>query len=204
MLRNNRFRWRTLHRPFLIFVLLAFVPGAGLGLAQTQAQVDLTSKRVLILHSFAYAQPVYKIIDQSLEDSFVSSGLNFNNLYFEFLDLARNPSQEYRHKKAEIFRNEFRERKLDLVLTLHQEALHFLLKEGQDVYPEGPIFSILGDSTFSEHFDLKRPLIHLPFTIDVISQTIIKAHGGTIEARNNREGGATFAFTLPVHQGDLP
>ncbi|MCU0595990.1 MAG: ATP-binding protein [Desulfobacterota bacterium] len=35
-----------------------------------------------------------------------------------------------------------------------------------------------------------------------ISQTIIKAHGGTIEARNNPEGGATFAFTLPAHQGD--
>jgi PAS domain S-box-containing protein len=35
-----------------------------------------------------------------------------------------------------------------------------------------------------------------------ISQTIIKAHGGTMEARNNREGGATFAFTLPAHQGD--
>jgi len=35
-----------------------------------------------------------------------------------------------------------------------------------------------------------------------ISQTIIKAHGGTMEARNNREGGATFAFTLPANQGD--
>ncbi len=34
-----------------------------------------------------------------------------------------------------------------------------------------------------------------------ISQTIIKAHGGTMEAWNNREGGATFAFTLPAHQG---
>jgi PAS domain S-box-containing protein len=31
-----------------------------------------------------------------------------------------------------------------------------------------------------------------------ISQTIIKAHGGTMEARNNRQGGATFAFTLPA------
>jgi PAS domain S-box-containing protein len=34
-----------------------------------------------------------------------------------------------------------------------------------------------------------------------ISQTIIKAHGGSIEAWNNREGGATFAFTLPAHEG---
>jgi signal transduction histidine kinase len=37
-----------------------------------------------------------------------------------------------------------------------------------------------------------------------ISQTIIKAHGGTMGARNNREGGATFAFTLPAQQGDAP
>ena len=32
-----------------------------------------------------------------------------------------------------------------------------------------------------------------------ISQTIIKAHGGTMEASNNLKGGATFAFTLPIH-----
>jgi len=37
-----------------------------------------------------------------------------------------------------------------------------------------------------------------------ISQRIIQAHGGAIEASNNPEGGATFAFTLPAHQGDLP
>ena len=35
-----------------------------------------------------------------------------------------------------------------------------------------------------------------------ISQTIIKAHGGNMEARNNQEGGSTFAFTLPANQGD--
>jgi PAS domain S-box-containing protein len=31
-----------------------------------------------------------------------------------------------------------------------------------------------------------------------ISRSIIKAHGGTIGARNNPEGGATFYFTLPM------
>lgn len=35
-----------------------------------------------------------------------------------------------------------------------------------------------------------------------ISRTIIKAHGGTMEASNNRKGGATFAFTLPAHRDD--
>jgi len=37
-----------------------------------------------------------------------------------------------------------------------------------------------------------------------ISQTIINEHGGTIKASNHSEGGATFAFTLPIHQGDQP
>ncbi|HIJ41731.1 MAG TPA: PAS domain-containing protein [Deltaproteobacteria bacterium] len=34
-----------------------------------------------------------------------------------------------------------------------------------------------------------------------ISRTIIKAHGGSMEASNNPEGGATFAFTLPAYEG---
>ena len=79
--------------------LLFLAPlGAGFCASQVQAQFDLASKRVLILHSFAYAQPVYKIIDKALRESFVASGINFNNLYFEFLDLARNPGQKYRNE----------------------------------------------------------------------------------------------------------
>jgi len=31
-----------------------------------------------------------------------------------------------------------------------------------------------------------------------IARTIVDAHGGTLEARNNAEGGATFTVTLRV------
>jgi C4-dicarboxylate-specific signal transduction histidine kinase len=37
-----------------------------------------------------------------------------------------------------------------------------------------------------------------------ISRTIVKAHGGTIGVENNREGGATFYFTVPLHNGGQP
>ncbi len=138
------------------------------GKSTAPASSDLAAKRVLILHSFAFAQPVYKIIDQSLMESFTAAGLNFNNLYFEFLDLARNPGQKYRNELANIFRQKYQGRKFDLVVAVHQGALEFALKEGQDVYPEGPIICILGDLEI-EHSDSKRPLIYLPFSIDAIS-----------------------------------
>jgi len=94
----------------VLLMALAWQPGnPALAQAQTQSALDskgtlprgpatrtasaqsgLASKKVLILHSFGYAQPAYKIIDQSLTETFVASGLDFNNLYFEFMDLARN------------------------------------------------------------------------------------------------------------------
>ena len=57
-----------------------------------------------------------------------------------------------------------------MVVALHQQSLEFLIKEGQSFYPEGPIICILGDPVPDiEHSDSKRPLIYLPFSIDVIS-----------------------------------
>jgi signal transduction histidine kinase len=34
-----------------------------------------------------------------------------------------------------------------------------------------------------------------------IARSIVEAHGGRLDARNNPEGGTTFSFTLPTIEG---
>jgi PAS domain S-box-containing protein len=149
----------------ICLVLVCLIFGTcGLSLAQT----DLASKRILILHSFGYAQPAYKIIDASLQDAFIASGLDFNNLYFEFMDLARDPGPEYRRNLIDVYRQKFKERKIDLVVALHTEALDFLVGDARDVFPGVPVISVLGPPRF-QHSDLNRSVIILPFSIDVVA-----------------------------------
>ena len=147
-------------------LVLAFLSVAPCG--SSFAQSDLASKKVLILHSFGYAQPAYKIIDASLQDAFIARGLDFNNLYFEFMDLARNPGLDYRKDLIDVYRQKFKERKIDMIVALHTEALQFLLDDAGDLFPGVPVISVLGPPRF-EHSDPKRTVIILPFSIDTVA-----------------------------------
>jgi signal transduction histidine kinase len=77
------------------------------------------------------------------------------------------PRRGYRADLAKVYREKFRDRPIDLVITIHPDALQFLLDDAADLFPGLPVISVLGTAYPIEHSDPNRPLIVLPFSTDV-------------------------------------
>jgi PAS domain S-box-containing protein len=132
------------------------------------AQSDLASKKVLILHSFASGQAIYQIIDESLTQAFASSGVDFNNMYFEYMDIPRNPSPDYIESLSDFYQRKFKEHKVDLIIAIHADALNFPQGDVGDLFPYVPIISVLANPNVL-HSDSRRHVVALPVSVDAVS-----------------------------------
>ena len=70
------------------FALLSLIFGLC---SSSFAQSDLTSKKVLILHSYEVNTPVFVRTDSGLSAQLQSGGIPSLNQFYESLDLRRNP-----------------------------------------------------------------------------------------------------------------
>jgi PAS domain S-box-containing protein len=134
--------WKGLFSQCFFLILLIFELCTGLAPAQAQAQVNLTVKNILILHSFERTTPANEKTDLGLRDSLDSGGIGTKNQFFEYLDLLPNPGPEYRKRLAELLRTRYSQRKIDMIITLYNEALQFLLNEARDIFPDVPVLAL--------------------------------------------------------------
>jgi hypothetical protein len=114
---DRRMRRETVCRSVLLFILLAFGPGAVLVLARTQPQVNLTGKNILVLHSHEANAPVFWGTDKGLSEALESGGISSLNQFFEPLNLRQNPGAEHRKLLVEQMRMRYGRRKLDMIIT---------------------------------------------------------------------------------------
>ena len=145
MLLHRAIRWKTVCYLFLFFILLISEPYTGLVHAQAQTQVVPVSspKRVLLLYTYGDGLPAYQKATPAFLSAMTAGGIDINDLFFEYLDLQRNNSAEYRQRLANLLRYKYADRKADLIVTVHTEALYFLLNEGKELFPDAPVFSYL-------------------------------------------------------------
>jgi PAS domain S-box-containing protein len=124
---NWRFSPQVL--PAILGILLCF-------LANSRAAAKPNEKNVLVVFSNSQAEPQFLNPLESAIRSRVPGDVNF---YTAFLDYQRFEDESYRESVAETFRHEFREVKLDVVITANIEALEFTMEYRDRVFPGVPI-----------------------------------------------------------------
>ena len=110
--------------------------------SRPMSKVDLSQKSVLILHGLESNVPIFELTDRGIRKVLESAGVGTRNQFFEYLDLVRNPGPEHRALMAEFLRQRYGQRKIDLVITLYPEALHFAVGEGYKIFSGVPIIAL--------------------------------------------------------------
>lgn len=113
--------------------------------AQTQPQVvpASTPKRVLLLYTYGDGLPAYQKATPAFLSVMTAAGVNINDLFFEYLDLQRNDNAEYRQRLAGLLRYKYAKHQVGLIVTVHTQALNFLLDEAKGLFPDAVVFSYL-------------------------------------------------------------
>ncbi|HMK13415.1 MAG TPA: PAS domain S-box protein, partial [Burkholderiales bacterium] len=141
--------------------------------AQPKALLASAPKRVLLLYTYGDGLPAYEKATPAFISVITAGGINVNDLFFEYLDLQRNSSAEYRQRLADLLRYKYDKQQIGLIVTVHTGALDFLLNEGEGLFPDVPVFSyLIVRPELIEAKNTARRILQRPQNLDM---------GGTLE-----------------------
>ena len=155
-------------RPHIFFILLicGLLSGPVPTHAQTEPQNALAGKNVLILHALESSTPLSFETNRGLLDTLRIGGIPGANIFFESMDLRRNPGPALRKLLVEQMRLKWSHRKADMVITLYPEALEFVLNDCRDLFPHVPIIALHLPQDFMMAETDRRIIGHFP-TYDI-------------------------------------
>ena len=100
-------------------------------------------RTILLLYSYGYGGRGVELFSDGFFKAITDAGFSASNVYAEYLDLQRNSAvPEYKSELLDVFRKKYAKRHIDLVVTVQQPALEFLLNDAQDIAPEAPVITI--------------------------------------------------------------
>ncbi|MFP4347030.1 MAG: PAS domain S-box protein [Desulfococcaceae bacterium] len=138
----------------------------GLLLIFPEAIRAKTDKTVLVLHSYHKGLSWDEEIDRGIAAAFSASGLSVD-LQTEYMDTKRIIDPVYLVKLYDVYAYKFRNRSFDIVLCSDNNALDFLLKFGEDLFPGTPVI-FCGINNFRKELIQKHPLYTgVPEAVDI-------------------------------------
>jgi hypothetical protein len=143
---------RPAHRRFL-FLAWALVALNGIlvtcvGRAAAPALAPpKMSQRVLVPYSDDRLLPANIILDEAIRATFAAATGNRIEFYSEFLDRTRFPGAAQEQRQRDFFRDKYRDRPPDLVITVSGAALAFAVKYRTEAFAGAPVVhcAVAGD-----------------------------------------------------------
>ena len=140
--------WYIYPAVFLLSLLLA---------QPSRAAEPTETKRVLVLYSLTVGLPANEETDRGIRAAFRSS-LSFDvQLYLEYLDHNRFNGVDKDRAFADYLRRKYSGIKIDAIITVHRQAVEFLLSEKDNFFPGAPIVASQIDKITAEQLD-RSPL----------------------------------------------
>ena len=122
----------------LIFVLTLFPPWNGAAALAASGE----SKSVLVLYSYNYNQPAQHLIADGLEAARKKNLRGSHETLHEYLDISPEKSPEQKDLLRRLLLNKYEGRRFDLIITVFDGALRFLMDEGKALSPESPCLAL--------------------------------------------------------------
>ncbi len=135
----------------VLFLLFSVLINASTASVKKKSSADLKghSPEVLLLFSFNYGLPAYDKIAPAIVSAMKNAGISPNNLYFEYLDMQRGDEASVNNNLASSIKDKYKNKKIDLIITVHVPALEFLRRNCQGAFPGVPVIALLAPENLS-------------------------------------------------------
>lgn len=99
-------------------------------------------KHILVLYSYNFNQPAQQQISNGLETVNRSDNLCSIDFSHEYLDISPPANPEQRSILRKLLLNKYEGQNFDLIITVFDNALNFLMDEGRDLSPGSPCLAL--------------------------------------------------------------
>jgi PAS domain S-box-containing protein len=152
----------------VVLMIAGWGPNGFPSLAQAAPQTSPSPapKSILIIYSAGNYLPAYRKNAAAFYSAMEKVGFPVNRLHFEFLDLIRNSSPEYRRQLLAMLASKYADKKIDLIITVEGLARDLMLEEGKNILPGIPLLAILSADAL-EVADPPRQVLQIPSILDM-------------------------------------
>lgn len=126
-----------------VLCLVMLLCGAGSRIALAEGSPAKSGQQILLLYAYGYGGRGVELFSEGFFKAIADAGVPVTNIYAEYLDLQRNRDVVgYRKQLLNMLRTKYADRRIDLIVTLQQPALEFLLADGKEIAPQAPVITI--------------------------------------------------------------